>query len=278
MDSLFFVLSKIYWLFGKPDTLMLILLTVVAIFVVIAAPHSKSVRFLSFVVLIAWFVAVLPLSSWLFGPLETRFPKPEFPAEEEIGGVVVLGGAEYIGRSDSQGSLQLNEMGERILEMNRLLHLYPNSQFIYTSGSGSALKQGKKGADYVKDYFAGIDMNDRIDYERESRNTFENALYSKKIMKNTDKPWLLVTSAFHMPRSVGIFSKQGIPVIPYPVDYWSTPAKIDSLYIGFADNFVSINMAAREWTGLTAYWLAGKTSSWFPSENDLLSREKVLSE
>lgn len=271
MDSLFFVLSKIYWLVGKPDTLMLILLTVVTIFVVIAAPRKKSIRFLSFLVLVAWLVAVLPFSSWLFTPLETRFPKPDLPAEEQISGVIVLGGAEYIGRSANWGSLQLNEMGERILEMNRLLHFYPNTQFIYTSGSGSALKQGKKGADHVKNYFDQFEKDWRIDYERESRNTYENVLYSKKMMKDTDKPWLLVTSAFHMPRSVGIFAKQGIPVIPYPVDYWSTPVNFSHLYIGFADNFVSINMGVREWTGLTAYWLAGKTSSWFPSEVDLSS-------
>lgn len=275
MDSLFVVLSKIYWLFGKPDTLMLILLTVVTVFAVIAAPRKTSIRFLSLIVFIFWLIAILPFSSWLFSPLEKRFPKPDLPAEEQIAGVIILGGAEYIGRSAHWGSLQLNEMGERILEMNRLLHLYPNTQFIYTSGSGSELEPGKKGADYVKTYFDEFSMSEQVDYERESHSTYENVLYSKKIMESTAKPWLLVTSAFHLPRSVGVFSKQGIPVIPYPVDYWSTPANFGSLYIGFADNFVSIDMAVREWTGLIAYWLAGRTSSWFPSDADLLNKGKA---
>ncbi len=278
MDSLFFVLSKLYWVFGKPDTLLLILLTLTTLVIVIGSPEKKSSRFLALIVFVLWLIATLPLTSWLFGPLEKRFERPQLPAESAIGGVIVLGGAEYLGRSSIWGSLELNEMGERILEMNRLLHHYPTLPFVYSSGSGSALEQGKKGADFVEAYFAKIELSERVIFERESRNTYENVLNSKHWIAKTDKPWLLVTSAFHLPRAVGISSKQGVSVIPYPVDYWSTPVKFDSLYIGLADNLVSLNMAIREWTGLTVYWLTGKTSSWFPSEKDLLETTRINNE
>lgn len=269
MDSLFFLLSKVYWLFGKPDTLLLVVLTLGFVLACWSAQNKRRFKLLGLTVVLCWAIAILPISSWLFSPLDYRFAKIEPPVAEEIAGVIVLGGAENIYRSAQQQSLQLNEMGERITELAALAATYPQLPVIYTSGSGSVRNQNEKGADYVKNYFDRLNF-DNIVYERESRNTYENALYSKELLTQSDKPWLLVTSAFHMPRSVGIFSKQGIKVLPYPVDYWVTPGGFDKLYIGFADNLVSLNMATREWIGLTVYWFTGKTSSWLPSEADLL--------
>ncbi len=80
--------------------------------------------------------------------------------------------------------------------------------------------------------------------------------------------WLLVTSAHHMPRSVGIFCKVGFEAERYPVD-WRTGGRDDLLK--FSDHFVerlSLDTAAREWMGLKAYWITGKNSEFFPGPNE----------
>lgn len=269
MDTAFFVLSKLYWLFGQPDSLLLILLTLA----VVVSAWKKRFALLWGVLGLFWLVAAFPLAGYLLYPLDSRFPQPELPQQEDIAGVIVLGGAEFLELSNQWQSLQVNEMGERILVMNQLLFHYPQLSFIYTGGSGSVLNQDKKGADIVKGYFDPLDTDGRIRYERESRNTYENALYSAPLMENRDKPWLLVTSAFHMPRSVGVFRKQGVDVLPYPVDYWSMPPEYNRFYYNLVGNLSNLKMAIREWTGLTAYWLAGKTAEWFPGPDTLVDDE-----
>ena len=102
--------------------------------------------------------------------------------------------------------------------------------------------------------------------ERRSRNTQENAEFSKAML--TPKPgerWLLVTSAYHMPRSVGVFRKAGFAVEPYPVD-WRTGGRGDLLRFSiFAiDGLDRVDIAMREWMGLAAYRISGKTDAFFP--------------
>jgi uncharacterized SAM-binding protein YcdF (DUF218 family) len=105
--------------------------------------------------------------------------------------------------------------------------------------------------------------------ERRSRNTYENAEFSKVLVSpKSGERWLLVTSAHHMPRSVGIFRKVGFEVEPYPVD-WRTGRRGDLLKFSdhFAERLALVDTAAREWMGLVAYWITGKTSEFFPSPN-----------
>ena len=69
----------------------------------------------------------------------------------------------------------------------------------------------------------GLDAR-RILVETRSRNTYENAVYSKELAQpQPGQIWLLVTSANHMPRAVGCFRAVGFDVIPYPVDYDTGP-------------------------------------------------------
>jgi uncharacterized SAM-binding protein YcdF (DUF218 family) len=110
---------------------------------------------------------------------------------------------------------------------------------------------------------------DRLIMERRSRNTHENAEFSKALVSpKSGERWLLVTSAHHMPRSVGIFRKVGFEVEPYPVD-WRTGRGGDLLKFSdhFAERLALVDTAAREWMGLVAYWITGKTSEFFPGPN-----------
>ncbi len=110
----------------------------------------------------------------------------------------------------------------------------------------------------------------RIVLEKASRNTYE---HTKKLaaMISREGVWILVTSAYHMPRALGCFRKAGFNVLPYPVDYQN---KLDQHYSytwpcldAFSpspDNVQKITLALHEWTGLVAYRLLGYTGSLFP--------------
>ena len=112
---------------------------------------------------------------------------------------------------------------------------------------------------------AGIPA-DRVIYEAESRNTWENAVFSKEMVRpQPGERWVLVTSAMHMPRSVGIFRQVGWEVIPYPVDYRTKHDATPWLRFEFGQNLVILDDAVREWIGLTAYRLMGRTESLFPA-------------
>jgi uncharacterized SAM-binding protein YcdF (DUF218 family) len=102
--------------------------------------------------------------------------------------------------------------------------------------------------------------------ERRSRNTQENAEFSKALAApKSGERWLLVTSAYHMPRSVGVFRKAGFAVEPYPVD-WRVGGPADRWrFRTFAiDGLANLDAGTREWMGLVAYRISGKTSEFFP--------------
>ena len=107
---------------------------------------------------------------------------------------------------------------------------------------------------------------DRLIMERRSRNTQENAEFSRiaAAPKNGER-WLLVTSAYHMARSIGLFRKAGFAVEPYPVD-WRVGRRGDLLRLSssFLGGLARIDTASREWLGLLAYWMTGKTTEFFP--------------
>ena len=113
---------------------------------------------------------------------------------------------------------------------------------------------------------AGIDPA-RLILEDKSRNTYENAVLLKPLLgQKPGENWLLVTSADHMPRSVGIFRQAGVAIVPYPVDYATSGTLRDVLHVNreFSQGLMRTDRAAREWVGLIAYWLAGHTGTPLP--------------
>ena len=111
--------------------------------------------------------------------------------------------------------------------------------------------------------------------ERRSRNTLENAEFSKAMAApKTGERWLLVTSAFHMPRSVGLFRKAGFAVEPYPVD-WRAGGRDDLVRVldfRASTGCDARDVAVREWMGLVAYRVTGKTGELFPGPNPRVAR------
>jgi uncharacterized SAM-binding protein YcdF (DUF218 family) len=212
-----------------------------------------------------------PIGNLLFYPLESRFP----PWDDTRGapdGIVVLGGAIQPNLSAAHGIAMFGPSIDRMIAAAGLAHRYPNARIVFSGGNANLVSSdAAREADFATPVFESLGLSkDRLIIERRARNTEENAEFSKALVspKNGER-WLLVTSAYHMPRSVGIFRKAGFEVEPYPVD-WRMGGRGDLLRfsIFFTGGLSRIDTALREWMGLIAYWITGKTSEFFPGPRE----------
>lgn len=263
----FFSLSKLFWFFAAPDHLMVFML-LLALFALWVG-WRKFGGALLLVNLTLWLALMLmPLGDLLMRPLESRFSLPDLQAANPQG-IIILGGAELAEESDLWGIPEFNTAAERVMVIPVLAKRFPDAQIIFTGGSGSVLRPEYKGADAVAQYIAELGLSDRVVFESNSRNTHENALFTAQILSDVPTgDWLLVTSAFHMPRSVGIFRHQGWNVIPYPVDHYSVTADGLRLDPKLWQNMRDLNTAMREWIGLIVYYYTGKTDALLPGPLD----------
>lgn len=209
-------------------------------------------------------------------PLENSFPtNPALP--HRIDGIVVLGGAQDPVLSAQWQQVEMGDGAERDQTFIALARQYPHSKLIFTGSSGSMINQSHKEADVAKMLFHKMGLNlSRVIFERKSRNTYENAIYSKIIA--TPKPgenWILITSAYHMPRSMGIFAQAGWPMIPYPVDHRTRRSNLFRIDLDFSSHLNNLKIATKEWLGLTAYRLSGKTTTLWPQQESLPATTKA---
>lgn len=256
-----FVASKLFWAVAAPGNLLLLLLLVG----LGAALRSwrRRLRLACAAALGLLAVAALPLGDWLIAPLEARFPVPAPPAH--IDGIVVLGGAVDPERAHGTGQVPLNESAARITETLVLARRHPEAKLLLSGGDASILPRGgEKEADATRRLFIELGIPaERILVEDRSRNTYENAIYSRALAQpKPGETWLLVTSAAHMPRAIGCFRHVGWDVIPYPVDFRSQPDP--PFTFSLAGDLGTLELAAKEWVGLVAYRLLGRTDTLFP--------------
>ncbi len=267
MDEWFFYSAKILWMLFSPDALFVLLLLASYLLIRFGA-NLAGRRLLG--LLTAWILllAIFPIGDWLLYPLESRFQtNPELP--DRIDGIIVLGGSVIADRSLQWQQLETNRYHERLSNFILLSQRYPDAKLAFTGGNSWIMPGEPTEAEMVKQYLldSGIESS-RLVLEDQARNTAENASYSKRLLQPAaQENWLLITTAFHMPRSVGVFCQQGWKLIPYPVDHQTGGRK--NLYspgfnlIGHADHLV---LAAHEWLGLLAYYLSGKTNQFLPRD------------
>lgn len=181
-----------------------------------------------------------PLADAAMRPLEEMYAPPVGDLSR-YAGIVVLGGAILPGDGRTHGQLLLGESSERLVESLRLLHRYPSFRVFFVGGDASVGGARVPEADRAKQLFESVGIApSRALYERESINTWENAVLSARMAgPDVAKPWLLVTSAAHMRRSMAVFRKAGWNVTAYPVDYLSDH---DTSWADY-----SLNRGADEW-------------------------------
>jgi uncharacterized SAM-binding protein YcdF (DUF218 family) len=152
-----------------------------------------------------------PLANWVIVPLEERFPAFS-RSDGPVDGVVVLGGSFQAGESLARGQATINEAGERIVALADLARRYPAAKLVFSGGAGELLSAEAPEADALKRYLGTFGVSpDRVVFENRSRTTSENAAFSRALIEPApSERWLLVTSAWHMPRAVGCFRKAGL--------------------------------------------------------------------
>jgi uncharacterized SAM-binding protein YcdF (DUF218 family) len=207
-----------------------------------------------------------PLGTLLLYPLEQRFP-PWDAARGAPDGIIVLGASIEADLSAAHGTPVVRSAPDRIIAAAALAHRYPNARIVFSGGSANLLSNDAREADFAGAVFESLGVaKSRLIMERRSRNTLENAEFSKALVAPKEgERWLLVTSAFHMPRSVGLFRKAGFAVEPYPVD-WRVGGRGDLLsFTNIAtDGLGRTDLAVREWMGLIAYRATGKIDDLLP--------------
>jgi uncharacterized SAM-binding protein YcdF (DUF218 family) len=207
-----------------------------------------------------------PLGKLLILPLEQRFP-PWDPSLGAPDGIVVLGGAIDPDLSAAVGRPVLGRSGDRMVAAAELAHRYPKARVIFSGGNANLISDDSaKEADYALSMLEDLGVaKARLAADRVSRNTAENAEFVKAIASPKEgERWLLVTSAFHMPRSIGLFRKVGFKVEAYPVDWRTSKSDALSFFSVTIGGLERTDVAIREWIGLAAYWLTGKIDHFFP--------------
>lgn len=257
MDNLFFVASKLAWALLSPgNAIILSFLLGLLLLMTQWQRLAKSLLWLtSFVSLM---VLLYPVGDWLIEPLERQYSQP-ITMPEQVDGIILLGGGEDLKRSLSWQVAELGLAADRYVATKKLADLYSNVPVYFTGGSGSLRLQNTKGeASVAEVLLTDLDIaKERLVLETQSRNTYENFMLLKPLLATKGR-YLLVTSAFHMPRSVAIAEKVGIDVIPYPVDYRSNRADMRYIELDLFDHLKSLEPAVSEWIGLFAYRLSGK--------------------
>lgn len=260
-----FVFSKIFWWIFEPSNLIVLILIVGAALLWSRRWRLLGRRIISFVALFLVFISFVPLGDLLITPLEDRFPQvKELP--ENVVGIITLGGAVNQYATKSRDSISLNRNAERLTEAVALTRRYPALKLVYTGGSGSLIDPTVKETLVARRFFHAMGVApDRVTYEGDSRNTRENATLTRRLIApRPGEKWVLVTSAIHMPRSVGVFRKAGWDVVPYPVSYityqgdhrlWKSPISA----LG------RLSLGMHEWIGLIAYRLLGWSDVLFPA-------------
>jgi uncharacterized SAM-binding protein YcdF (DUF218 family) len=262
---LFFVLSKTLGIMLLP-TNFLIGVGVVGIILLATRWTSPGRKLVITSVALLAICGFSPLGDWMLYPLEQRFP-PWDAARGAPDGIVVLGASIDADLSAAHGTAVVRRAADRIIAAAALAQRYPNARIVFSGGSANLMSNDAREADYAGAIFESLGVaKTRLIMERRSRNTLENAEFSKALAApKAGERWLLVTSAFHMPRSIGLFRKAGFVVEPYPVD-WRVGERGDLFTFSniAVDGLGRTDVAVREWMGLVAYRATGKIDELLP--------------
>jgi len=257
MNTVFFIASKLIGALLRPDTWIIIALAIVVL--ALLTQRRRLALWISGLTLVTLVtLAILPLGNLLLQPIERSYPAN--PPLSQVDGIIVLGGGEDARASAYWGQMQFNEGGDRFAAGIALARQFPDAQLLFSGGSG-ALRDVAGAtvseASIAERFFIdqGIDPN-RLMLEGRSRNTAENASLSLALTgPGADETWVLVTSAFHMPRAMRSFEAAGwTGLVAWPVDY-RTSRFADDIGWDLTGNLQVLNTAIREQVGQLAYRL-----------------------
>lgn len=255
---MFFYISKILGFFSTPLSWILIVGLLIA-FVKKIRNNRKYYFLLLFMIFFFGnqFLGNIVYHWWEVKPIE----KKEIPKNSKV--AIVLSGFSYYDFELKR--IHFNHSCDRIFQTLQLYKEGYVDKILISGGSGSIKRPEEIESIFVKEYLVSIGINSKdILIEPTSKNTFENAKFTKEVLlKNgysLNDTFLLVTSGYHMRRSIKCFNKQGIKTFAFAADGRSGEAKIypDELFIPKSGVFQMWDIVIHEWIGYLAYWVTGK--------------------
>jgi len=257
------VLADILWSIFAPERLLLIGLGTGT--VLLFSKHKRiGRRVLLWTCATFFFVACLPIEDWVLLPLENRFPA-QLEVPDTIDGIIVLGGSEDTDLTAWRNQATLSDNAERLVSFIGLAQRHPEARLVVSDGPSIEASETTLGAGTAKKLFEELGLPiERVRFEEQAGNTYENGVFTHLLVEpKGGERWVLVTSALHMPRAVGVWRKLGWEIIPYPVDYRVDPGLL-SISIEPAESLQSLSIGLKEWGSLLLYRLMGRTTAVFP--------------
>ena len=258
-----FYLSKIFWLILNPFNLF-IFITLLSIFL-----YFLNLRRVSLIIFLINFIFILiisflPIGNFLIYKIEKEYhSNTKIP--ERVDGILILGGATNPLLFKEYDQISLGGSAERLVESVIVIKKFKKAKVIFSGGSGVINRPDLGHSQVAKSFYKkiGIETN-KIIFEDDSRNTYENIIYSKKIAKpKINENWLLITSASHMKRALLIANKNNWKITPYAVDFKNTKNFKFIPNLKLLKNINSFQQGSHEWLGLISYYLMGRTDKVF---------------
>lgn len=209
---------------------------------------------------------VLPLSYYLLAPLQERFPARPLPAR--ITGIVLLAGAERAAATAARGEPQLNMHGSRYLTALRLALRHPEARVVFVGGPARDRESGELAeAGVAHELLPSMGLDPaRLTFEPRATDTCDSAANARALLRpSPTEAWVVVTSAFHLPRTMACFRAVGWEVIPQPADFQGLVLPWRSGSFRVAQNLAMLDLALHEWIGVAYYRLTGRTRELFPA-------------
>ncbi|TWB67655.1 uncharacterized SAM-binding protein YcdF (DUF218 family) [Nitrospirillum amazonense] len=249
----FFIVSKIGWYLVAPSHVLV--WSALAAAVLAARRHPAAVVPATACALTLLVLLTLPVGNWALRPIEGLHPRPMEPPT--IDGILVLGEGLNGEVLRDRGVPGVGPDGGTLLAAAALARRHPEARVIFSGGSGELGTAGMPEAEVARHVLADLGLDDtRVSYEARSRTTLENLVLAKRMAQPAPgQTWLLVASAYHMPRAMLSASRVGWKVIPWPSDYLTT-ARGPETHLSLAANLAHLDLAAHEALGLLAYRLS----------------------
>lgn len=266
---MFFSFSKIFWIIAQPLN-FLAGLSFIALLLYFMLYKKAAMYLMLFVSIIFVLIGATPIAGLSLQKLENWYPRPHHTQlPDKIDGIIVLGGMLDAQTSASRDYPIYNANANRFIDFLILHKKYPDAKAVITGGQGALFQADTTPNSFLRQTLQNLGYSpDEFIFEDMSKNTYENMVESKNLIKpKQGESWILVTSAFHMPRAVAVFCSNGWPVIPYPAGHHTSKRKSGSLSLGVLDQFYKLHIALREGIGIVAYRLFDKTFITFPPKN-----------
>jgi uncharacterized SAM-binding protein YcdF (DUF218 family) len=254
-----FYIAKITNYLLDPLYILSFFLLILIFFLLFTNFKKLTIFSAKFLLILFLFFGYTPLSNFLLNKLEDFIKPSKYPVQQ-LKGIVVLGGSFNSGlQSKERNEVLLNSSAERLTKVLEIYNKNPKILILFTGFSGELKPQGWSESDMAKKFFLeqGVGSENLI-FENKSRNTFENIIYSKDIIKNYKGTWGLITSASHMPRSYFGFKRQGLILEPIIVDFKTGTSPIFWISFNIGSGLSNWSTLLHEVVGISYYKITGK--------------------